>query len=270
MLDKVWATLSGISPRFKRLIWKHWYQFLANRNQREDWSFMNYGYTPLDPQEKKIALEDADEPDRSCIQLYHHVADAVDLQKLDVLEVGSGRGGGSHYIKRYLRPRTMVGVDFSDTAVAFCNRNFSVQGLSFVTGDAERLPFKNDSFDAVVNVESSHCYGSVDAFLAQVRRVLRPDGHFLYADLRGKGMIDTLRTQLHSSGMRVIRERNITHNVVEALRRDHDRRMALIRESRHRVLSKLLQQFAGVKGSKMFEGFRTGTLNYLSFVLRKH
>ena len=270
MLDKVWTTLSGISPRFKRLIWRNWYQFLANRNQREDWAFMNYGYTPLDPQEKKPALEDTDEPDRSCIQLYHHVADAVDLHQLDVLEVGSGRGGGSHYIKRYLKPRTMVGVDFSERAVEFCNKNYSVDGLSFVTGDAERLPFKNDSFDAVVNVESSHCYGSVDSFLTQVRRVLRPDGHFLYADLRGKGMIDTLRRQLHRSGMRLVRETNITHNVVEALKLDHDRRMTLIRESGHRVLSKLLQQFAGVKGSKMFEGFRTGSLKYLSFVLQKN
>jgi len=270
MLDKVWATLLGISPRFKRLVWRHWYQFLANRNQREDWSFMNFGYTPLNPHEERIALEDADEPDRGCIQLYHHVADAVDLHKLDVLEVGSGRGGGSNYIKRYLKPRTMVGVDFSERAVAFCNKNYSVQGLSFLTGDAERLPFKDDSFDAVVNVESSHCYGSVDSFFSQVKRVLRPDGHFLYADFRGKGMIDTLRQQVHGSGMRLVREKNITRNVVEALKLDHDRRMRLIRESRHKVLSKVLQQFAGVKGSKVFEGFRTGTLHYLSFVLRKH
>jgi hypothetical protein len=100
--------------------------------------------------------------------------------------------------------------------------------------------------------------------------VLRPDGHFLYADFRGKGMIDTLRRQVHRSGMRLVRETNITHSVVEALKLDHDRRMTLIRESRHKVLSKLLQQFAGVKGSKVFEGFRTGALHYLSFVLQKH
>ncbi|QDU31359.1 Phthiotriol/phenolphthiotriol dimycocerosates methyltransferase [Anatilimnocola aggregata] len=60
-----------------------------------------------------------------------------------------------------------------------------MEGLSFVVGDAENLPFEDDTFDAVVNVESSHCYRSDPAFLAQVRRVLRTGGHVLFADLIG-------------------------------------------------------------------------------------
>ena len=59
---------------------------------------MNYGYAPLDPQTEKLVLDDADESDRYCIQLYQHVASAVDRLGLSVLEVGSGRGGGSGYI----------------------------------------------------------------------------------------------------------------------------------------------------------------------------
>ena len=230
---------------------------------------MNYGYAPLDPQAEKLALDDADEADRSCIQLYHHVASAVDLRDLNVLEVGSGRGGGSYYIKRYLKPRTMVGVDFSEKAVAFSNKNRSVDGLSFVTGDAECLAFKDNSFDAVVNVESSHCYGSVDEFLAQVKRVLKHGGYFLYADLRGEENVDILHDQVDRSGLTVLKETNIAPNVVEALNQDHERRMRLIRESKLRVLSRLFQQFAGVKGSRMYEGFRTGRVKYLSFVMQK-
>ena len=120
----------------------------------------------LDSDAEKLALEENDEPDRYFIQLYHHVASAVDLEDKEVLEVGSGRGGGSSYIKRYLKPRRMVGIDFSANAVAFCNDAYSVDGLSYQTGDAEHLPFEDESFDAVVNVESSHCYGSMEAFLA--------------------------------------------------------------------------------------------------------
>ena len=51
-------------------------------------------------------------------------------------------------------------------------------------GDAENLPFPDQSFDAVINIESSHCYPRFPRFLAEVARVLRPGGHFLYADLR--------------------------------------------------------------------------------------
>ena len=228
---------------------------------------MNYGYAPLDPQTEKLVLDDADESDRYCIQLYQHVASAVDLHGLTVLEVGSGRGGGSCYIKRYLKPKTMVGVDFSENAVAFSNKNHSVEGLSFVTGDAESLPFEHNSFDVVVNVESSHCYGSMDTFLMQVKRVLQPGGYFLYADLRGKDSVDILHEQLRRSGMRLIKETNIAANVVKALYLDSERRMRLIRESKHKLLSRLLQQFAGVEGSKVHEGFRAGRLMYLSFVL---
>lgn len=250
-------------------MWRQWYEFLAGRYEQKDWSFMNYGFAPLDPHAEKLPLDEADEPNRYCIQLYHHVANAVSLQDSDVLEVGSGRGGGSDYITRYLGPQTVVGVDYSEKAVAFCNANYVLDGLSFVTGDAELLPFEDNSFDVVVNVESSHCYRSMDAFLMQVKRVLRQDGYFLYADLRGRARMDILYTQLRRSGMTLVKETNITLNVLKALNLDHERKTALIRQSMQKPLLNAFQQFAGVKGSRIYEGFRAGELLYLSFVLQK-
>ena len=122
MIAKLFMLLCFISPYLRKLIWRHWYQFLAGFYQRKDWSFMNYGYAPIDPQIEKLSLGDTDEANRYCIQLYHHVANVINLKDLKVLEVSSGRGGGSYYIKRYLQPKTMVGVDFSEKAVEFCNK----------------------------------------------------------------------------------------------------------------------------------------------------
>ncbi len=270
MIARLFMAVCRLSPYLRRLIWRHWYQFLARFYKRKDWSFINYGYAPLDGQTEKLQLDDADEPNRYCIQLYHHVASVVELRDLMVLEVGSGRGGGSYYIKSFLKPNHMVGVDFSHRAVAFCYKTyFFVQGLSFATGDAEYLPFKDNSFDVVVNVESSHCYGSMDAFLGQVTRVLQEGGYFLYADFRRIGEIDIVREELCRSGMTVINETNITRNVIEALTLDNDRKIALIQKSVHKLLLKQLQEFAGVKGSMMYEGFRTGKVIYSSFVLQK-
>jgi SAM-dependent methyltransferase len=250
-------------------MWRQWYEFLAGRYAQRDWSFMNYGFALLDPHADKLPLDEVDEPNRYCIQLYHHVASAVSLHNSDVLEVSSGRGGGSDYINRYLGPQKVVGVDYSEKAVAFCNANYVLDGLSFVTGDAELLPFEDNSFDVVVNVESSHCYGSMDAFLMQVKRILRHNGYFLYADLRGRARMDILYRQLRCSGMTLITETNITPNVLEALNLDHDRKTALIRQSMHKPLLNAFQEFAGVKGSIIYEGFRAGELLYLSFVLQK-
>lgn len=75
-------------------------------------------------------------------------------------------------------------MDYSPQAVAFCQAPQRHSRLVFKQVDAEKLPFPDGSFDAVINVESSHCYGSVPAFLAEVTRYCAPRGCFLHADLR--------------------------------------------------------------------------------------
>ena len=88
---------------------------------------MNYGYESCN-QPMAIPLKEEEERDRYMIQLYHHVATAVDLTDKDVVEVGSGRGGGSSYIKRYLKPKTMIGIDYSKNAIQFSNNQHKVDG----------------------------------------------------------------------------------------------------------------------------------------------
>ena len=53
----------------------------------------------------------------------------------------------------------------------------------FEVGDAEHLPLEDGTFDVVTNVESSHTYPNLRAFLTEVRRVLTKGGLFLYTDL---------------------------------------------------------------------------------------
>ena len=78
-----------------------------------------------------------------------------------------------------------MGIDFSSEAVNLCSQWYGEQdNLSFVEGNAEDLPFDDESFDLVYNVESSHCYGDMGAFIEQVHRVLRKGGTFCWTDLR--------------------------------------------------------------------------------------
>ena len=62
----------------------------------------------------------------------------------------------------------------SKEVVKFNNKYHKMSGLSFVTGNAQELPFEDQSFDAIVNVESSRSYNDIDAFISEVHRVLRP------------------------------------------------------------------------------------------------
>jgi ubiquinone/menaquinone biosynthesis C-methylase UbiE len=269
MLIKILLALSSISPYSKKLLWKQWYQFLASNYPTKEWSFMNYGYTAIDDQFETLKLNEADEPDRYAMQLYHHVTRAVDLLNLDVLEIGSGRGGGASYVARYLKPKTLIGLDYSDSAIQFCKRAHAVDGLSFIKGDAESLAFDAGRFDAVINIESSHCYGSMETFLANVKRVLRQNGYFLYADFRNKNDVVVLQNQMEQSGMKILKREDITANVLRSLDLDDQRKLLLIRALFRDWLLKPFQEFAGVKGSKIYSGFQSGTMAYLHYVLQK-
>jgi SAM-dependent methyltransferase len=230
---------------------------------------MNYGYAPATVDASTPALKLSDEPDRLCIQLYLHAIDHFDLRDRDVLEVGSGRGGGASYISRYLQPRSMTGMDFSQEAVDLCNRHRLAPGLAFVCGDAQSMPFPDSSFDAVVNIESSHCYESMDTFLSEVRRVLRPGGRFFFADLRSMDGVNTLREQFGACGLTVEKESDITTNVLTALRLDTARKLELIDALIPRVFHWPFRVFAGIAGTRNYAGLEGGKLRYLSARLAK-
>ncbi|WP_413452212.1 class I SAM-dependent methyltransferase [Georgenia phoenicis] len=248
----------------RQLAWRALYEVLAARVRRPEWAFMNYGYAPLDDDAEPLVLEPADEPDRMCIQLYEHVTRGVDLRGVDVLEVGSGRGGGCAYLARYRGPRTVTGVDLSRAAVALCRRHRRAPGLTFVQGDALDLPFPDGAFDVVVNVESSHCYPSVETFLTEVHRVLRPGGSLLLADLRGREEMTELWATLRASPLEVVDIRDITANVVAALERDDDRRRALLEAWVPRLVRRPFERFAAVEGSSTHARFRSGQNRYTS------
>ena len=163
----------------------------------------------------------------------------------------------------------MVGVDLSTNAVDFSRTTHSISGLEFKQGDAEHLPFDSESFDAVVNVESSHCCPSPEKFFFEIHRVLRKDGYFLYADFREASALDAWRRGLEQSGLKILREQDITLQVLAALDDDNERKLALIQNLVPRPLHRSFRDFAAVQGSPIHEAFRTRRLVYLSFVLEK-
>jgi ubiquinone/menaquinone biosynthesis C-methylase UbiE len=253
----------------RQVVWRAIYEVLAARVRRPEWSFMNYGYASRAPDDALLVLERRDEADRSCIALYRHAVAGAELAGKDVLEVGCGRGGGASYVSRYLGPRSVTGLDFSRAAVALCQATRAAPGLSFVVGDAQAMPFPDGSFDAVTNIESSHCYASMEAFLAEVSRVLRPGGDFLWADLRDRDKVDAVGRQLEESGLRLRELRDITANVLSALRGDNERKIALMDAWIPRAFHRVFRGFAGLEGTKNFAEFESGQKRYLSAWLVK-
>lgn len=243
----------------------------VNKLDREsnEFTFMNYGYVPLDPMEPVPELSPEEEKDRCAIQLYHRLVLPAHIEGKDVLEIGCGRGGGAAYMARHLGPKSVTAVDVVKSSVRFCNRYHTVPGLRFEFGDAENLHLPDNTYDVVLNIESSHCYNHPDRFLAGVRRVLRPGGLFAFADFRIAPALPILSEQIRSSCMDVIEEEDITANVHAALTRDSERRKEFILKYVPVSRQPQFLEFAGVEGTTIFEGFRSGTLVYKRYLLRK-
>ncbi len=163
----------------------------------------------------------------------------------------------------------MTGIDYSGKAVQLCKERYPVNGLEFIEGDAESLPLPDDDYDVILNVESSHCYGSVPSFLNEVTRVLRPGGNFLLTDIRLRKDLPELRRYLSSSRLTVLEEREITAQVVRALEMDHGNRMQAIREHVPKAFAGPFMEFAGIKGSTVQNNLANGTSVYVSFHCQK-
>lgn len=258
------------SSRLRRPLWRGLFEVLAGYFHDETtWHCMNFGFAPSEPADQTPELSPEDEPERYALNLYHHVASDAEVAGRDVLEVGCGRGGGSSYIARYLNPRRMVGIDISTRAIRVCQKAHHAPNLEYRHGDAEALPFPNATFDVVVNVESSFCYGDLGGFLAEVERVLRPGGDFRLADIRLADEVAELDEAIQRCGMDVVRRRDITQNVADALALDSDRRVASAEGRVPRPFRAWFHIFSGVDGTRIPTLLRSRELVYLSYSLQK-
>lgn len=164
-----------------------------------------------------IPLGPADEPDRYPIQMYHRTATQVDISGKRVLEVSCGHGGGASYLMRTLKPASYTGLDLNKAGIKFCRRRHQIPGLDFVQGNAVDLPFPDDSFDAVINIEAASYYPNYPRFLSEVSRVLVPGGHFLYTDLRPAPHVAEWEAALDRCGMTIVSQRDISADVARGL-----------------------------------------------------
>jgi ubiquinone/menaquinone biosynthesis C-methylase UbiE len=254
-------------PAFKQVFWKFWYQYISNRIGSDPVTFLNYGYWP--PEGETLELHPEDEPNRPAIQLYHHVASGAELGDKRVLEVSCGHGGGASFIKRYHKPKTYTAIDQNPKAIGYSRKTHAALDIDFRVGDAQALDFPKNHFDAVLNIEASHCYPRQDAFFNSAYRVLKNGGYFLYADFRPPTDAPRLDQDLSSAGFKIKSKMDITSHVLSSLRRTSERYRTLVRKFAPRILHSIMESFAAVEGSGIYNSFVNRERIYYSYCLFK-
>jgi ubiquinone/menaquinone biosynthesis C-methylase UbiE len=113
--------------------------------------------------------------DRYRIGYADDVYDALDQYGLQpqarILDIASGTGLVAKALVH--RGHRVTGIDISEPMLA--RAEIRVPSATFVLGDAEALPFANDSFDAAVAAQAFHWLDRTKA-LAEAIRVVRPGG----------------------------------------------------------------------------------------------
>jgi ubiquinone/menaquinone biosynthesis C-methylase UbiE len=250
----------------KSIFFKFWYSYVSKVDKNAEVTFMNYGYSK---DNHSIELDEKDKLNRYSTQLYHFVAGSVDIQGKDILEIGCGRGGGISYVSRYMSPKSATGLDLNKNSIEFCKQYYSKENIRFVRGNAERLGFKENSFDVVINVESSHRYLKMENFLNEAYRVLKPGGFLLFADFRPDDELDLLDHQLKSARFIPLKNEIITANVLEALELTSTERQILVRKLTPKMLHRIGDMFATTKGTPTFNKLATHQFEYLFYMLKK-
>lgn len=106
---------------------------------------------------------------------HHRYLFSVGLcQGKDVLDIASGEGYGADLLAR--TAASVVGIDISESTIEFAKKTYERPGLQFLCGSVANIPLPDHSFDVVVSFETIEHLAEQEAALAEMKRVLRPDG----------------------------------------------------------------------------------------------
>jgi len=105
-----------------------------------------------------------------------------------ILEVGSGSGDTAIVLAEAFPAAQVVGVDLSEHMVAIAAERATAAGvaerISFVTGDAARLPCADGEFDVVLSQDTLHLLDDPLPMLEECARVLKPAGRLFVRSVR--------------------------------------------------------------------------------------
>lgn len=97
----------------------------------------------------------------------------INKSQLEILDLGCGTGANLKMLEQFGQAD---GLDLSEQAVEFCKQ----RGLAGVSlGAAEDLPYENTTYDLVTALDVLEHLDDDAGGLAEIRRVLRPDGRAL-------------------------------------------------------------------------------------------
>lgn len=154
---------------------------------------------------------------------FEEVSKLIESVKGKVLDIGSADGMFSKVILGKTKAREVIGIDVLKQSVDWANRHWRGNKMKFMLGDAHKLEFPANSFDAVFALEVLEHVFKPREVLKGVKRVLKRNSYaiflvptdsnlfdviwFFWTRLRGKIWKEThIQTYKHNYLVRIAKE----------------------------------------------------------------
>lgn len=250
---------SGRSVR-SMVFWRMFYTVLQKivPSSHSATALMNWGYAETDEE----SVEDTQTFRK---RMYREVMKGAP-SKGRLLEVGCGTGGGLAHVSENFPGLQCEGVDLTAE-----NLKRAPEGLKVRVDDAQTLATaKDNAYDVVLNVESSHCYPDFPAFIRSVARVLKTGGSFQYTDFVDSVAWGKLLSTIEKNGFDVVAQKNITPNVLHSSKLVSERYEKMYEKNLPSWLlacglRTILRRFTNHPSSPVFQRFVKGELEYKMF-----
>ena len=117
-----------------------------------------------------------------CKEDYPYIASELEKEEYeDLLDCGCGTGPMISLLYEKDSSKKYTGLDITPRMIEVA-KNKNLEGVNWVVGDCENLPFEENSFDAIICSNSFHHYPNPEKFFESAKRVLRPGGRLILQD----------------------------------------------------------------------------------------
>ncbi len=101
----------------------------------------------------------------------------LENRRAKLLDIGCADGTTTSQISRLFPKLQITGVDKYAKAIQYASK--TKPHIKFINADAHKLPFKNNSFDFVVAIETLEHLHEPDQALSEIYRVLKKKGYLI-------------------------------------------------------------------------------------------
>jgi 2-polyprenyl-3-methyl-5-hydroxy-6-metoxy-1,4-benzoquinol methylase len=131
------------------------------------------------------------------------VVDQLERFEGPMLDVGTGQGLMATELARRGASVVSIDVDAEEQRVGMVNATYEgvAERITFMTANAQHLPFVDGAFGTIATLDALHHLADGPAVFSELRRVVRPSGRILLAELTAEGF--GLVARIHESEGRV-------------------------------------------------------------------